>query len=311
MGDVTAAASSSRLLPGVLDALLVRIAPSWSSRQLDAGPTGGTGRRLLRPLLWLLVAAAVAQSALHLLDLAVFDLRLDRINADKDGSVAGWLGTVTTWSAACGALGLALLAPDLRRPLLLLAGLCAFLSLDDMVVLHEIVANLALRFEAYGHDGYTLWPMVYFPLLCTVGWLLMRTARSVETGTGRFPAAGLCCLATAVLLEASAPVLYALGSDHGKPLYESEVTLEEALETLGWGFIAFGLLAAVVDLLVARGAEHAARSRLTIDLDQAGASSAVRARDWPRDGERRAQQDRRMRSTAATRALDDRTPASS
>ncbi len=64
--------------------------------------------------------------------------------------------------------------------------------------------------------------MVYFPLLCTVGWLVMRTARTVETGTGRFPAAGLSCLAAAVLLEASAPVWYALGSDHGQPLYESE-----------------------------------------------------------------------------------------
>ena len=309
MGDVTPAATSSRLLPGPLDGLVARIAPAWSSHDLRAADAGGTGRRVLHPLLWLLVAAALAQSTLHVVDVAFFDLRLDRINADKDGSVAGWLGTVTTWSAACGALGLALLAPDARRPLLLLAGLCAFLSLDDMVVLHEIVANLALRFEAYGHDGYTLWPMVYFPLLCTVGWLVMRTARTVETGTGRFPAAGLSCLATAVVLEASAPIWYALGSDHGQPLYESEVTIEEALETLGWGLIAFGLVAAVVDLLVARGAAQAARSRLGTDFEPVVGASV--AREWPRDGERRAQQDRRRRPSADARHLDDHSPASS
>ena len=245
---------SRRLLPAPLDRLAGAVAPPWRPGALSSGGLAGSGARLLRPALWLLVAAAAVQSLLHLVDLAVFDLRLDRINADKDASVAGWLGTVTTWSTALGALLLALLARAVRAPMLALAGLCGFLSLDDMVVLHEIVANVAQRFDAYGHDGYTFWPLVYFPLMCVVGWLLLRTARSVDVGTGRFLVAGLACLVSAVALEATAPVLYALGSDHGQPLYELEVTVEEALETLGWGAIALGLLSVTVDLLLARGA---------------------------------------------------------
>jgi hypothetical protein len=84
-------------------------------------------------------------------NLALFEHSIERINADWDGSVAGWLGTIGTWSAAGGALLLALLVRGARIPLLLLAGLCAFLSLDDMLVLHEVVARMVLNWQFYGH----------------------------------------------------------------------------------------------------------------------------------------------------------------
>ena len=250
-------APTSRLLPGPLDVLTRRVAPPWPARHVDGGPAAGSGHQLLRPALWLLLAAAALQSVLHVVNLVVFDHQIERFNADWDGSVAGWLGTILTWTAASGALLLALLVRAARTPLLVLAGLCAFLSLDDMLVLHEVVARLAPA-ELYGHAGYTLWPLVYLPMLGVVGWLVLRTARSVAPATGRQLVAGLTCLATAVVLEASAPVLYALGSDRGRPLYESEVMVEEALETVGWGLIALGLAAACVDQLLAAGAARVA-----------------------------------------------------
>ena len=240
------------LLPGPLDALARRLAPAWRASGLDAGPAAGSGLRQLRPALWVLLAAAVVQSVLHVVDVAFLDLRVDRINADVDGSLDGWMGTLTTGLVAWGAFQLALVCPRVRRPLLVLAALCAFLSLDDMLALHEVVARLALRFQPYGHAGYDLWPAVYLPLLVVVGVLLLRTARTVEVRTGRLVVAGLAALAVAVLLETSAPVLFALGSDHGEPLYESEVTVEEALELLGWGAMAIGLAAAHVDVLLGR-----------------------------------------------------------
>jgi hypothetical protein len=249
-----AIAPGSRLLPGPWDTLARRVAPRWPSSALDTGPAAGSGRRLLRPALWLLLAAAALQSVLHIANLVLFDQQIERFNANWDGSVTGWLGTITTWSAAGAALLLALLVRAVRTPLLLLAGLCAFLSLDDMLVLHEVVARMALSWQFYGHGGYTFWPLVYLPLLGLVGWLVLRTARSIDTGTARYMVAGLACLAAAVVLEASAPVLYALGSDRGQPLYEFEVTIEEALETVGWGVLALGLVAACVDVLLARGA---------------------------------------------------------
>lgn len=274
------------LLPPPLDGVARRAAPAWSSSDLASPGTAGTGRRLLRPLLWVLAVATAVQSGLHVVDVVVFDLRIDRFNADHDGSLAGWLGTVLTWCVAGAALLLSVLAPGVRTPMAVLAGLCAFLSLDDMLQLHEVVARVALRFDTFGHSGYTLWPLVYLPLLCVIGWLLLRSARSMDVLTGRYLVAGLACLATAVLLEATAPVLYALGSDHGQPLYESEVTLEEALETFGWGLIAYGLMAAVVDLLLARGAALAAHGPGSLALVERARSHGG-AHEWPRDGERR------------------------
>jgi hypothetical protein len=228
---------------------------AWAAAPLTPPSTAGAGIRLLRPAAVLLLVAASAQSLLHVVDVAFFELSIDRFNADHDGSIAGWLGTTTTALAAWGALLLALLLPAVRRPAGALAMLCGFLSLDDMLALHEVVARIALRLPLYDHSGYNLWVAVYLPLLCYLGWLLLRTARSVDPTTGRVIAAGLFCLAVAVVLESSAPALFALGSDHGQPLYESEVVIEEFLETSGWGLIALGLSAVVLDLLLARTPE--------------------------------------------------------
>lgn len=237
--------------------------------------SAGGGQRLLRPALALLLAAATLQSVLHIADLVLFGHQVERFDADVDGSVAGWLGTVTTWSAAGAALLLALLVRAVRTPLLLLAGLCASLSLDDMLVLHEIVARMALSWQFYGHGGYTSWPLVHLPMLGLVGWLVLRTARSVDPGAAGYLVAGLACLATAVVLEASAPALYALGSDRGQPLYESEVTIEEALETVGWRLVALGLIAVCVDVLLTRGA--AQRSSPSTDVPLAPEGERVRS----------------------------------
>lgn len=243
-----------RLLPGRLDDLARRFAPAWASSALDAGSSSGRGLRLLRPLIWLLVAATVVQSLLHVFDVAVLDLSVTRINADADMSLDGWLGTLTTGLAAWGALLLAVLSPAVRKPLLWTAALCAYLSMDDMLALHEVVAKIALRYPLYGHSGYDLWPAVFLPLLAVTFCLLLRIARSIDRQTGRCIALGLCLLVAAVGLESLAPVLFALGSGHGQPLYESEVTVEEAFELLGWGLIALALTAAVVDRLVSSAA---------------------------------------------------------
>lgn len=293
------------LLPPRLDRVARRVAPAWPSDELAGRGTAGTGRRLLRPLLVVLAVATVVQSGLHVVDVAVFDLRVDRWNADHDGSVAGWLGTVLTWSVAGAALLLAVLAPGVRTPMAVLSGLCAFLSLDDMLQLHEVVARVALRSDTFAHSGYTFWPLVYLPLLCVIGWLVLRSARSLDVPTGRHLVAGLACLAAAVLLEATAPVLYALGSDHGQPLYETEVTLEEALETFGWGLIAVGLVAAVVDLLAGRGAAAAEPGPGSASL--AGPARPAGAHVWPQDGERRRGDRRGARARSGAGRQDGRT----
>ena len=274
------------LLPSRLDRVAGRFAPAWPADPLRT-QGAGTGRRLLRPLLAVLVLAVATQSALHLLNWALMDLRIDRLHADVDGSLVGWTGTVMTWTAALAAGLLALLGRGTRTPMLVLAAACAFLSLDDMVRLHEILAPLLRQFGVQGHTG-RLWPFVYLPLLCGVGWLLLRTARSVELVTGRRIVAGLCCLVTAVVLEAAlVPLLFARGSDVASGPYALEVTVEEALELTGWGLIAFGLLAAAVDLLLDRGAQQARAATSEPDLSMTAGHRTFAPSKDRRVGERR------------------------
>lgn len=251
--------TSDRLLPGRLDDLASRYAPAWPDGAGGAGGAAGRGLRLLRPFLALLVAATLVQSLLHVVDVTVFDLRVQRINADADLSLDGWMGTLTTGLTAWGALLLALLVPRARVALGVLAALTAYLSLDDMLSLHEAVAHALSHRQQYAHMGYDVWPLVYFPLMCGVGWLLLRTARSGDVRTGRLLVGGLACLAVAVGLEALAPALFAAGSGHGQPLYESEVVVEEALELLGWGSMAVAMSALALDVLLhGEGADRAA-----------------------------------------------------
>lgn len=197
----------------------------------------------------LLAVAVLVQSVGHALDVGL-GLGISRINADDDNSVTGWLGTIATGLVAWGALRTALLRPRLRVPLGGLTAIGAFLSLDDMLALHEIVARLALPWQPYAHAGYNLWPLVYLPLMTPAGWLSARPARALDSSARNSILAGLVCLVAAIALEFIAPLLFAVGSGHGQFLYESEVLLEEALETLGWGSIALGLRAGVVDFLL-------------------------------------------------------------
>ena len=234
-------------LPSWLDRLVLRIAPAWRDDLATAAP--GRGSPLMQRVVPLLLLAVLVQSVAHVVDVFAFNQSIERLDADRDGSLVGWLGTVSTATAAFAALFYALLRPPLRLPMLSLGTLLAFLSLDDALALHELVARLAVRLRLYEHAGYDLWPLVYLPLMGVTGWLLARTARSLDTTASRALLSGLVCLVIAVGLESLAPVLFALGSGHGQPLYEAEVLVEEALETFGWGSIALGLWAGVVDLL--------------------------------------------------------------
>ncbi len=137
--------------------------------------------------------------------------------------------------------------------------------------LHELVGAAGSRLPGlWEHARYDVWPLVYLPVITATGWLLARTARLVDPRARNAVFAGLVCLVVAVGLESIAPVLFALGSGNGQPLYETEVVVEEALETLGWGSIALGLWAGVVDLLGADASGATPVGRHRAQPDSAG-----------------------------------------
>lgn len=126
------------------------------------------------------------------------------------------------------------------RILLPLAGLVAFLSLDEAIAVHERVGIRAANlFDLSLVWGRVLWPAVYLPLLLAVLALLVAAARTAPRDTFRLVVVGLGCLGAAVFLEIVSALLTIAAGTVPQVL---EIALEEGLELGGWGLIATGLL---------------------------------------------------------------------
>ncbi|HWH13910.1 MAG TPA: hypothetical protein VNT51_04135 [Miltoncostaeaceae bacterium] len=191
------------------------------------------------------VVIAAAQGFLHLLHIYVLDYAVPELNADADASIAGWIGTAGTGAAALAAGWLALTMTRRRAPLAVLAVVLAYLSVDDMLALHERITVSDGTVGPIEHAARLLWPLLYLPVLAlafVVMWFLVDNAPRSIMGTLR---AGLLMLVAAVLLEAASPLIFMAGFDHGYLVYESEVVLEEGLESAGWILVAGALVAVI------------------------------------------------------------------
>ena len=205
-----------------------------------AGPTAASGR-LLHYGTRLLVLAVIAQSVGHVIDFVVFDLRIDALNVNQEYGTTAWAGTALT--AVVAFLIAEILIVSRRRsvPLALLAGAIAFLSLDDMISLHERVVYFDPEGNSLRYLNRVVWPTVYAPLLLfTFGglWLL---AASFEPEARRRLRAGLGLLGFALFLELVGAGILLLGSTRSEAPYNLEVLVEEAAELGAWGLIAIAL----------------------------------------------------------------------
>jgi hypothetical protein len=233
---------------------LVRRQPGLAARlRVDTGataalepPTAALEHRALRVGVALALALAALQSIAHLVNVLFFDLRIDMINADSDSGAFAWASSVATSCAALLLLLLAILRPTRTRPLVALAGAVAFMSLDDMVGLHERVSDLGTTLGPIEHFARIFWPLVFMPLLAATFVGLFGVAAGLRSAPGRALLAGLALLVAAIALEMASPILFALGSDHGELAYELEVVLEEGAELAGWILVSTGLAAAVL-----------------------------------------------------------------
>jgi len=217
----------------------------------------GRERRVVGLGVGLALAAALAQSALHLVNLAFFDLEINAINVDSDSGAFTWASSVATFGAALAIVQLWLLVgrgrPDLWMPAV--AGVLAFFSLDDLLFIHERISALENEFAGIEHFSRLFWPLVFMPLLGAsfVGlWVLTMRMRPLAATAVR---AGLALLVAAILMEMASPALFALGFDHGDLGYELETVAEEGAELAGWMLVATGLVAAVFREAAALGRE--------------------------------------------------------
>ncbi|MHB1345820.1 MAG: hypothetical protein ACYCX3_15930 [Thermoleophilia bacterium] len=202
--------------------------------------------------------AAAALFLAHLVDFGVFHLSIYALNADRDWSLWGWAGVAAEAAAGVAAVQLAFLSTSRRVSLAILGVLVVFLSADDFLQLHERISGLG-DLVPIPHASRLVWPLVYGPLLLLVAVLLWRAAAASPASLGHCLRVGVIALGVAVGLEMGSPLLFALGSDHDRWLYELEVAVEEALEFGGWTMIAGGLAGLVLCVASAAGGRRASR----------------------------------------------------
>jgi hypothetical protein len=193
--------------------------------------------RLLTFGLRFAIGAALLQTVVHLLN-AIF-LQKRALNVNFEDNAFAWASTVATFSVAFVAIvrGAGLSRDRFRYALL--AIIVAFLSLDDMVAIHEDIgteaaAALGLR---QSYDS-VLWPVVYFPLLALGLFLLFTLARRARERPRRFIHVGLVLLALALAAEVlSGPWT---GGEEEWP-HVIEGAFEEAAELAAWILVAAAL----------------------------------------------------------------------
>jgi hypothetical protein len=210
--------------------------------------SGGLAERVLAAALVLAVAGVAVQTAVDLFDFWALDRDVEALLADSDVGVFAWASVVATFAAALGAALLAAVTPESRTLLWFVAAAAAYLSLDDMVRIHERVGDLSDRAEglAAWEPARVLWPALYLPLLTGLFLALWRLAGRLPGRQSRFVVAGIVLLAAAVALEVVSAGIIRAGHDRGSLLYELEAVVEEGAELAGWTLIAGAFLSAFV-----------------------------------------------------------------
>ena len=218
---------------------LDRTSAKWWPDEAADSSSGGSPleiTKLIGIAFRIAVVAAVAQGCIHYFNGFVLDFRIQMFNADDDGGVFTWASSMAT---AMAGLGLLLVASQVKarsRVLILLSMGLFFFSLDDTVALHERIPNLS--FIPVGPSGRIVWIVCAMPLLASVWVGLLAFSWRAPEALRKAVFWGLGGLVVAIFLEFTSPVLFTLGSDHGKWLYELEVVAEEGLELASWILIA-------------------------------------------------------------------------
>lgn len=198
--------------------------------------------RLLRPGLFLAGAGAAFVLGINTVNVILFDSRYLEFDASAEHNPPTWASVVTTFTVAFVCLLTAFWRP---RQFWLFAGaalLCAFLSLDDSVEIHErLGTSVGYGLGLPTYLSTRMWMVLYFPILGVVIVLLWRLGRYVPEHLRRYHRLGLALLALAIVLEgAGIPTGYLEERGTAVP-HELRAGLEEAAELSGWILLAVSL----------------------------------------------------------------------
>ena len=206
--------------------------------------------RLARATVAVAVAATVVQSLTTAVSLFALDGSAESLDATIEGGLWTWAaaGSALVAAVAAAALAAALkVGPSRGRRLWLLAGVLAFFSLDDWLVLHEEVGEWFR--DELGAPEYVggLWVLAYPPLLLVACWGLWRTAAEASPSLRRLLLASLVLLAAAVIVEFLGVGTKAIEESTGNAVaHDLRAIVEEGAELAAWVLAAGALLGALV-----------------------------------------------------------------
>ena len=194
----------------------------------------------------LLVAVGV-QTLAHLANALLFDSQFEPLDAGVEGNIFTWASSVAIFGAALIASVHALVSRERRGSFLLLAGIFAFFSMDEVVQVHEVIGwDFATGLGLPEYLGGRLFVILYAPVFAVTLVLLWRTARASAGWPHKAIMLGLILLITAIAAEGLGEVLQFAtdGSFASSRAHELEIAIEEGAELGGWIMIATGLAVA-------------------------------------------------------------------
>ncbi|MGH2952429.1 MAG: hypothetical protein ACRDK9_00205 [Solirubrobacterales bacterium] len=207
--------------------------------------TESIGDRLLRITVWLAFVGAGAVVVGSIVNHYVFDDDVFGLNAALEISFNNWLTVVATFAAALVAALHALIIPARRAWFWILAATLTFLSMDDLVRLHERIG------DRIGIDNIevAVFAPAYVFVFLTV-WVLSREAAPRAAQVMRL---GLALLAVAVAVDLGTALTPDPGAGEAASLAPVRVAVEEGLEVAGWIMVGGGMVAMVCLRLLAFG----------------------------------------------------------
>jgi hypothetical protein len=212
--------------------------------------------RTLRAATAFAVIAVIVQTTAHLTNAFVLDSEFVQLDADAEGTAFAWASSVAVFSGGLAAFLHALFWEEGRRSLLIAAFVLAFLSLDEIIQVHERI-GLFVGGDLLGFVDYVavrLWLVLYGPLLLGLAILLLRSAALLPDEAVGALRLGLAALVTAIALEGVGLPTKWLKSEHDVTWPDTvRIAAEEAAELGGWIFVSASLVAGVLHRAAAAG----------------------------------------------------------
>lgn len=221
--------------------LLDRVAGRTSRTPLDP-VTEERISAVLRAGRALAIVAVIGLLIAHFTNALLLDHQVPGLDANHEGTPLTWASGLATGAVAIAALVAAVMTGPFL-PLLILGLSTAFLSMDDMIALHERLAAMLVTALALPDTWDSLlWPALYLPLMLVTAVLILRMTRSGTVETFRMGLFGLGMLAAAVVIE----VVTAPWSSGTNLVHTVQGGIEEALELGGWVCIATAAIATLL-----------------------------------------------------------------